>query len=165
LQTHFSTTWRVRTTCILAGPLPRIDFWSATGFTLPGGKGGPIFSRWVVLSLIESKGFHYQPARPPSRLLSSWKPGRHVCFAVLLQRLSGTTESLTMSDMLIAAWRGGALLCYDMAGTLASCTPISHSTRPRRFPGCYRLLNRPAGRGLVPAQPIGSWRLANFDTT
>ena len=36
-----------------------------------------------------------------------------------------------------------------------------HSTR--RFPGCYRLLNQLAGRGLVPAQPIGCVRLANFD--
>lgn len=70
-----------------------------------------------------------------------------------------------MSNMLTAAWRGGVLLCYDIAGLLASCTPISHSTRPRRFPGCYRLLNHPAGRRLDPAQPIGSMRLANFDTT
>lgn len=58
----------------------RIDFWPATGFTLRDGKGGPIFSLWVVVSLIESKGFHYQPARPPSRLLSSWKPGKTCLF-------------------------------------------------------------------------------------
>lgn len=127
-------TWRLVSTCILAGPLHRIDFWSATGFTLPVRKGRPHLRTVGRFITDRVKRFSLSASLPPSRLLllSSWK----TCQFYRLPRESKET----MANMTTTAWR---LLCCDMAGTQA---PIPHSTRRHGFPGVTGLLSEPSGR-------------------
>jgi hypothetical protein len=146
---HFSTTWRVVTTCILAGPLHRIDFWSATGFTLPGRNVRPHL-RTVGLCLDQSKGFRYQHSRPPSRLLllSSWKTGLFCCADA---RLPGETKSQTMSNTPTTAWRA-AVLWYGWRAA-----PLYHTALRDGFPGVTGLLlSRTAGAASFPFSQLDS---------
>jgi hypothetical protein len=73
------------------------------------------------------------------------------------------TKSQTMSDVSATAWRGGStLLCYVWSGWhTGELHPYLTQHSTETVTGL--LLNHSAGRSLIPAQPIGSMRLANFD--
>lgn len=138
----------------------RIDFWSATGFTLRGGKGGPIFEQWVVVSLIESKRFSLStlaPAHPPPEFLDDRSVLLCCCSNCLEEK---KPDHQTMSNVSVTAWRTAVLWYGWHTGELHPYL-TQHSTETRRFPGRYRLLlNHPAGRRLFPPSQLdpGVWQ-------